>query len=111
MRLLLISYECDYCDGLIGDDTRDVGYIIYNKDWIGEESSFFLFQKRTHAAVWRAHRGNENHPIRKVYTFSRIMWDEFVDDAIAGLIVSKLMYTIFPTKNCEPAINHGLLAD
>ena len=95
MRLLLVSYACDYCDGLQSDKSKlNSGYIVYCPTSTPGHKEY-VFRTRADAERWRQIRQLEKFEVRRVVTSQDIPW-QISRGSIQDLELSSRLWELYP---------------
>jgi hypothetical protein len=108
MTLLLVSYVCDYCDGLAEDTDYHRGYIV----WRGPGSvpgQEYVFRTPEHAERWRIIKGLHDSEVREVLCEYEFHWQES-RGTVKGLELADRLFEIYPDHRFEPKPYRAFLA-
>jgi hypothetical protein len=93
MRPLFISYVCDYCDGLADPGPLAEGWVVWRDRPPGSEE--YVFRTRDDAERWRAAKGYDDCPIRRVCSASEFRWRKSTG-SLTDIELADHLFEIFP---------------
>lgn len=109
MTPLFYSCVCDFCDGLVDEDSFEEGFVVLRKGR-ALPSEEYVFQSRRHAETWREETGLGEAPIVSVRAPVRFRWRRSTG-SIRGLVIADQLVTIYPDHRFPPRPNCAYVAE
>lgn len=109
MTALLLSYVCDYCDGLRIEPTPYRGFVVNRGSAEHRVREEYVFRSREDAERWRSASGLEHYEIREVASASEFRWRASTG-SLKDVELADRLYEIFPDPRYEPAPNRAHIA-
>lgn len=108
MTALLLSYVCDFCDGLsVKQQPVHKGYVVYRGN--GGVRLEYVFRSRRSAARWRSLRQLEACEIREVVSAHQFRWRTSTRP-LQDVELADQLVEVYPNQNYEPGPNRAHLA-
>jgi hypothetical protein len=105
MQPLLVSFVCDYCDGLVDWGSFHRGFIVWRDDFDRLE---YVFPTREAAERWRSVRGLSGHEIREVLSEQPFRW-HMSRGSVKDIELADHVYEIFPNHRHAPGQHRAFL--
>jgi hypothetical protein len=106
MTALLVSYVCDYCDGLAQIDWH-TGFCVFNGD---DDFSrpVLVFPSRTEAALYRSVKQFRDAQIREIRFEVPVRW-KLAIGALDGVTIAAKPFELHRDHRFQPLPYHGYL--
>jgi len=107
MILLLLSYVCDYCDGLTAVEWQR-GFVVFRGD-DDFARPVYVFPTQTDAALYRNWIGLQDFPIRECHFVQPVLWRRG-SSQFADIRYASKTFTLHRDHRFEAQPYHGFLA-
>jgi len=107
MVALFFSCVCDFCDGVLDEESFDTGYVVWRSRKLPSQE--YVFPTVEHAARWRAAHGLEKCSIVKVRAPVRFSWRQSTG-TLQDLVTADQLVTLYPDHRFPPEKNRAYVA-